>query len=281
MVSVIIPTYNRADFLREALTSVLAQTWFRDKGPERFEVVVVDDGSTDATSDVVHPFREEIRFFRQEQNRGVSTARNLGLAVAKGEFVAFLDSDDLWKPEKIEVQMDFLETHPDAQVCQTEEIWIRKGVRVNPRKKHQNFSGWVFEKYLPLCLLSLSAALFRRDVFETIGVFDETLPVCEDYDLGLRLSHRYPVYLINEKLTVKRGGHQDQLSRAVWGMDRYRIQALKKALALPLSEKQRDLVRQEIVCKCRILIKGFVKRGKTEEAAEYKKLVLEIGKNSL
>jgi GT2 family glycosyltransferase len=144
---------------------------------------------------------------------------------------------------------------------------------VNPKKRHQKYSGWIFDKVLPLCLISLSSALFRREVFEEIGLFDEDFPVCEDYDFGIRLAYQYPVYFLTRPLIIKRGGHEDQLSRRYWGMDRFRIKALEKALAMGLLPHQRDLVRAEIIKKSQVLAKGFTKRGKTTEAEKYRKLI--------
>ncbi len=271
-VSVIIPAYNRAGFLREALESVRRQTYFLREEGRSCEVLVVDDGSTDGTAAVAASWPGSVRLIQQE-HRGVSAARNRGLASADGKFIAFLDSDDLWDPRKLEIQTAYLRTHPKAVLSLTEEIWIRRGVRVNPRRIHRKYSGWVFERFLPLCLLSLSSALFRREVFEEIGVFDEDLPVCEDYDLGLRLAARYPVHLHPEPLTIKRGGHPDQLSHSTWGMDRFRVRALIKILEGPLTREQKRLVRREIVRKSRILAQGFEKRGKTGEMEYYLDLI--------
>jgi GT2 family glycosyltransferase len=158
-------------------------------------------------------------------------------------------------------------------MCYTEEIWIRNGVFVNPKKRHRKYSGWIFDKVLPLCLISLSSALFRREVFASVGPFDEDLPVCEDYDFGIRLAHRYPVYFLTRPLIVKRGGHKGQLSRKYWGMDRFRIKALEKALSMELTPVERDLVRAEIVKKSRVLMNGLVKRGKTSEAEKYRSCI--------
>ncbi len=266
MISVIIPTYNRAGFLKEAILSVLDQDYFVTH-PD-FELWVVDDGSQDFTRDLVKDFGNKVLYLYQS-NRGVSSARNKGLEVSSGEFVAFLDSDDLWKPQKISRQMDFMCAHPEAVCCCTEEIWIRRGKFVNPKNKHRKYSGWVFDKFLPLCLLSLSSALFRRRIFAEIGSFDEELPACEDYDLGLRLAHSYPVDFIPEPLIVKRGGHVDQLSRKYWGMDRFRVTAILKALQLDLSPQERAWALEELQNKCRVLILGFQKRGKQDSAQTY------------
>jgi len=272
MISVIIPTYNRAPFLKEAVQSVLDQNYFLQNGPSSFELLVVDDGSADTTREIVALFGDKVKY-RFQEHKGVSSARNLGLDLAQGDFIAFLDSDDLWKKDKISTQMSFMRAFPQAQVCCTEEIWIRRGVFANPKKKHQKHSGWIFDKVLALCLLSLSSALFRRRVFEEIGRFDEELPVCEDYDFGIRLSLKYPIYFLPKPLIIKRGGHPDQLSRQYWGMDRFRIKALEKALHVPLDARQERLVRQEIVKKCQILLKGFKKRKSKQDVKKYSLLI--------
>jgi len=264
MISVIIPTYNRASFVEEAIQSVLVQDFFIRNTSIPFELLVIDDGSTDNTKEVVRSFGDKVKYHFQE-HKGVSAARNLGLELTQGDYLAFLDSDDLWKKEKMSTQMSFMKSFPIAKVCYTEETWIRRGVFVNPQKKHQKYSGWIFDKVLPICLLSLSSALFKREVFEEIGKFDEELPACEDYDFAIRLALKYPVYLLQKPLIIKRGGHSDQLSRKYWGMDRFRVKALEKVLNLNLKPEQEILVRQEIVKKYQILAKGFEKRNKQEE----------------
>jgi len=273
MISVIIPTYNRSYSLGEAIQSVLDQDYFtaRDSS-DCLELLVIDDGSTDNTKEIVKSFGNPAKYHFQK-HKGVSAARNLGLSLAKGEFIAFLDSDDLWEREKISAQMSFMEAFPKAKVCYTEEVWIRRGNFVNPKKKHKKYSGWIFDKVLPLCLLSLSSALFRKEIFDEIGDFDEDFPACEDYDLGIRLAQKYPIYLISKSLIVKRGGHPDQLSRKYWGMDRFRVKALEKALHLNLTTHQEMLVRQEIVRKCKILVGGFKKRNKLAEARKYSSII--------
>jgi len=272
MISVIIPAYNRASFLDEAIQSVLDQDYFVQNDSGSFELLVIDDGSTDNTREIVMSFGEKVNYHFQE-HKGVSAARNLGLDLAQGDYLCFLDSDDLWKKEKISVQMSFMKTFPKAKVCYTEETWIRRGVFVNPKKKHQKYSGWIFDKVLPLCLISLSSALFRREVFVEIGKFDEELLACEDYDFGIRLAHKYPIYLLPKPLIIKRGGHSDQLSRKYRAMDGFRVKALEKALQLGLTSPQEKLVRQEIVKKCQILVNGYEKRNNRAEARKYLSLI--------
>jgi glycosyltransferase involved in cell wall biosynthesis len=272
-ISVIIPTYNRAAFLSEAIQSVLDQEYFEDRSSvPLFELLVIDDGSADQTKEIVRAFGENIKYFYQE-HKGISVARNQGLKFSSGEFIAYLDSDDLWLKNKMRAQMSFMEAYPKAMVCYSEEIWMRKGVCVNPGKKHKKYTGWIFERVLPLCLLSLSSALFRRDLFETVGCFDEELPACEDYDFGIRIACRYPIHLIEQPLIIKRGGHPDQLSKKYWGMDRFRVYALEKALELELTPEQRRGVRKELAKKCQILVKGFQKRKKDEELQKYLSLI--------
>ncbi len=199
VVSVIIPTYNRWSMVVEAIESVLAQSY------RLFEVIVIDDGSNDGTVE-----------------------RNCGVAFAQGRYVAFLDSDDIWLPKKLEIQMAFMERHPEIQICQTEEIWVRHGMRVNPKTKHTKPSGDIFRPSLDLCLVSPSAVMLTKCLFKQVGGFDESFPVCEDYDLWLRIGVDHLVPLIRTSLVVKRGGHVDQLSHSMWGMDRYRVESLRK-----------------------------------------------------
>jgi glycosyltransferase involved in cell wall biosynthesis len=259
-------TYNRAPWVPEAVASVLAQTY------RYFEVLVVDDGSTDATLEVLAPFFREIIFLRHPRRRGVSAARNAGVQAARGGWLAFLDSDDLWLPEKLACQIRFLAANPWLNICQTEEIWLRRGQRVNPPVTHRKVGGHIFLPSLQRCLVSPSAVMLRRSLFEAAGGFDERLPAAEDYDLWLRLGWRQEVGLAPAPLVVKRGGHADQLSRQ-WGLDRYRIQALTKLLQeVDLPASYRDAAVKILVEKCSLFAQGCRKRGKMTEAAYYQAL---------
>ena len=265
LVSVIIPTYNRGWVLREAIDSVLAQDY------KNYELIVVDDGSTDDTRKILAAYGRDIIVLRQT-NKGVSAARNRGIAQARGHLVAFLDSDDTWLPRKLSRQIDFFNLHPDAIINQTEEIWIRNNVRVNPKDRHRKPSGMIFDRSLELCLVSPSAVMIKRTLFDAVGVFDENLPACEDYDLWLRISCRFPVHLIDTPLIVKRGGHEDQLSRAP-GLDRFRIQALKKIIeGGQLTASQFRAAVCTLKDKCAIYAGGCRKRGRMAEAASYEAL---------
>ena len=270
-VSVVVPTYNRASRLGETLCSVFNQTY------QDFELIVVDDGSTDDTSKMIQSF-PDVRYVFIKENRGVSRARNEGLAYAKGRYICFLDSDDLWNKRKLQTQVQWMEENIDCQVCYTDEIWIRKGVRVNPMNKHRKYSGDIFRHCLSLCIVSLSSAMLRTGLFDQIGNFDESLPACEDYDLWLRIAMEYTFHLIEEPLIIKHGGHADQLSQKYWGMDRFRVAALKKLLDHNALKGERlRLTRFALVEKCSVLIKGFVKRGKKEDELRYRALIEKYG----
>jgi glycosyltransferase involved in cell wall biosynthesis len=262
MVSVIIPTYNRGWIVKEAIDTVLEQDF------DDYELIVVDDGSDDNTPAILKAYGKKITVLHQP-NKGVSAARNHGIAAASGRLIAFLDSDDLWLPRKLSAQVKFFKDHPDAVVNQTQEHWIRDGVRVNPKIKHHKFSGMIFEKSLALCLVSPSAVMIQKSLFGTVGVFDEDLPACEDYDLWLRISCRYPVHLIETALIIKRGGHADQLSKAT-GLDKYRIQSLVKIIDSDLLTPQQDqAARITLKEKCEVYAGGCRKRGREAEAKYY------------
>lgn len=265
-VSVIIPTYNRAALVTEAVASVLAQT-----RPD-FELLVVDDASTDDTATALAPYAARIRLLRRESRGGVSAARNTGIAAARGEWLTFLDSDDLWLPEKLARQLAFLSENPDLLICQTEETWVRRGVRVNPPLTHRKIGGLIFYQSLERCLVSPSAVILHRRLIEQHGGFDEDLSAAEDYDLWLRLAWRYEIGLLPEPLIVKRGGRPDQLS-AQWGLDRFRIRALLKLLNEPeLPPPYARAARRTLARKCAIYAQGCVKRAKPDEARGYQEL---------
>ena len=264
-VSVIIPTYNRGWIVRDAIDSVLGQTY------ADFELIVVDDGSSDRTPPILDAYGDRLRVIRQA-NRGVSAARNRGIGESSGTLIALLDSDDIWLPKKLAVQVDFFKRNPAALICQTEEIWIRNGLRVNPGKRHRKPSGMIFERSLELCLVSPSAVMVRRELFEKVGLFDESLPACEDYDLWLRVGCRFPVHLIDRPLTIKRGGHEDQLSRQS-SLDKYRIRSLVKLIeSARLTPIQRNAAVIALRKKCAVYATGCLKRGRLEEALHYTSL---------
>ncbi|MEA3332262.1 MAG: glycosyltransferase [Pseudomonadota bacterium] len=272
LVSAIIPTFNRAQSLMRAVDSVLAQSW------SNLEIIVVDDGSTDNSAELLRKrFGACIRILQLPRNRGVSYARNRGFELSRGSFIAFLDSDDLWQPLKTERQLAFMQAQADILISQTDEIWIRNGKRVNPCKHHQKPSGSIFTECLPLCVVSPSAVMMRRCFFVQMGLFDEALPACEDYDLWLRTACRYPIPLLAEKLVTKYGGHNDQLSRTIPALDRYRICSLLKIINSGiLIPSQKTSAIAILKSKSKIYLKGCRKRGRIGEAATLEQLIQKL-----
>jgi GT2 family glycosyltransferase len=274
LISVIVPTFNRWPVLLRAVDSVLAQS-FRD-----FELIVVDDGSTDGTSEQLQKSGLPLSLFVTER-RGVAAARNFGVSRSCGHYLAFLDSDDAWLPRKLETQAGFMNGHPDVKICQTDEIWIRNGVRVNAKAVHRKPSGDIYPRCLKLCLVSPSAVMMTRGLSESFSGFDESFPVCEDYELWLRIGVKIPVPLIADPLVVKYGGHPDQLSRSIWGMDRYRVLALQKLLRSGCLDAARRTVAIDVLArKTAILAQGARKRGREEEARGYEAALAEFDREN-
>jgi glycosyltransferase involved in cell wall biosynthesis len=262
LVSVIIPTYNRAWILKTAIDSVLSQVY------PNIELIVIDDGSQDNTQELLKDYGDQIVVLYQE-NAGVSAARNLGIKKSRGEFIALLDSDDAWDKRKISCQMEFFMANPQALICQTEEIWIRNGKRVNPKTKHKKPSGMIFEQSLNLCLVSPSAVMMKRELFDIKGFFNEEFIVCEDYDLWLRIAATISVFLIDKPYTIKKGGHKDQLS-SFHSQDKFRIRSLKNLLTTgDLTLDQALKTKKVLKKKCVIYGNGCIKRGRHEEGEYY------------
>ena len=264
-VSVIIPTYNRKHTLKRAIQSVYIQSL------PPFEIIVVDDGSNDGTKEWVKQKYPDIKYIYQK-NSGVSSARNKGIKIARGDWIALLDSDDEWLPNKLNEQINKIKLNLDVKILHSNEIWIRNGVRVNQMKKHKKFGGYIFEKCLDICRISPSSVMLKKAIFDDIGTFDESLKVCEDYDLWLRITSKYPVCFLDIPLIKKYGGHSDQLSKAHDGIEFYRIQSLQKILESKiLSKSQTLLAINMMVNKMNIYASGLEKRNKTEELSKLKK----------
>ena len=266
-ISVIIPTYNRKHTLQRAIDSVLVQTF------KPFEIIIVDDGSEDGTREWLLQNYPSVQYIHQPNN-GVSSARNKGIQISQGSWIALLDSDDEWMPEKLEYQSRFVEVNKDSSFCHTNEIWIRNGVRVNQMKKHKKYGGDIFKHCLDICRISPSSSIINKDVFEEVGAFDESLTVCEDYDLWLRVTAKFNILFLDEPLIKKYGGHLDQLSRVPEGIEQYRIRSLEKILSMGLlTETQFRSAKDMLIHKLNIYAKGLKKRDKYEELTSTEKKI--------
>ena len=272
LISVIIPTYNRASTIVRAVESVLNQTY------SNIELIVVDDGSTDETNQLLSPYilNRSVTYHKFE-NSGVAGARNIGAALARGNWLAFLDSDDEWLLNKLTEQMDFLSTHSKLQIVYTDEIWIRNGVQVNKKNHHQKMGGMIFGECLKQCLIAPSSVLLSKKLFDEMSGFDDNYVVCEDYDLWLRISSKYEIGFINKMLIKKYGGHSDQLSTRFFAMDNFRIKSMQNILCdKNLSQLQREQVISMMKEKGEILIKGYLKHENFEAAEEIKKILSDV-----
>jgi glycosyltransferase involved in cell wall biosynthesis len=265
-ISVIIPTYNRRAMLLEAINSVLAQS------VREFELIVVDDGSTDGTAEELMRLGEAVRGERIE-HRGPAAARNRGVEMARAPLIAFLDSDDLWAPTKLERQLAFMHENPGYAISQSDEIWIRNGRRVNPGVRHRKRAGDIFIASLRTCLISMSAMMMRADLFRSLGGFDEIMMAAEDYDLWLRILIDHEAGLLDEPLVTRRGGHCDQTSSTTPAIDRFRILSLTKLLADDqLSPARRSALVEVLAEKCRIYAGGLARRGRIDQARLYESI---------
>ena len=210
-VSTIIPTYNCAAHLAAAVESVLAQSY------RSFEIIVVDDGSTDQTQLVLNPYRDRIQYVYQE-NKGEPAARNSGLQVAKGDYIAFLDADDLWLPEKLELQMKYFDDHADCGLVYTDmKIFDERGIAHESVKTWLGMSppsGDVFLHLFQETLFCPGAAVFRRECAEKVGPFDETFIVGCDYEMWLRMARHFRFGYVDRPLLMYRQ-HAAQATRSI------------------------------------------------------------------
>ena len=263
-ISVIIPTYNRCDLLKRAINSVIKQTIT----PK--EIIIVDNGSTDQTYQMVSSLFPEINYFI-EKKRGVSAARNKGILESKSKWIAFLDSDDAWKPTKLEKQMEFSIFNQDKyRIIHTDENWYRNKKFLNQLKKHKKSGGNIFKNSLQLCCISPSSVVLKKQIFDDYGLFDENLEVCEDYDMWIRITSKEEVGFLDSPLVLKYGGHSDQLSKKFWGMDRFRIKSLEKNLKNEhFSKSQKINVLDTLIEKLTIVSSGALKRGNKETFKKY------------
>ncbi len=271
-VDVIIPCYNRAETIERAVASVFNQTY------PHFNLYVIDDGSTDKTGDLMNPYLKYDHFhYLKQANSGVSAARNLGIKNSQSPWVAFLDSDDEWLPHKLEAQIKFIQQNPETRFVHSNEIWIRNGVRVNPKVKFDKSNNDLFRRSLEMCLISPSTTMIERILLQENGLFDESFEICEDYDLWLKILAKIEVGFIPDHLVKKYGGHEDQLSTKYTAMDLWRIRSLIKLLEVAaLSSEKEEQVRAEITKKAEILTAGLIKHKQTDQLNKLQEMLNRI-----
>lgn len=255
-ISVVIPVFNRFAPLIKCVESVKNQT------TEVGEIIVVDDGSEELFAGDIHEFchASEISLHILSGNSGVSVARNLGIKKAKGSWIALLDSDDLWTEDKISSQIEFLNVHQNLRIAQSQETWMRQGKFIKPKAHHQKPSGDIWKQSLELCLVSPSAVIFEKELFDNYGPFDESMRSCEDYDLWLRIARHEPFGLVKKATVIKQGGHSDQLSAAYNRIDDFRIYSLIKNAISESSIDHKSALLEQALKKLSVIRNGAIKR---------------------
>ena len=263
-ISVVIPTLNRINTLQRALDSVINQTY------KPAEIIVVDNGSSDGTIKFLREQYPKITILT-ENKIGVSSARNKGIKKSINQWIALLDSDDAWHPRKLEIQTSMLDSAlKEYNLIHTDEVWFRNNKHINQMKKHKKQGGYIFERCLSLCCISPSSVLFKKNILDKVGLFDESLPVCEDYDMWLKICSSEEVLFAQDKLTYKYGGHKDQLSKSYWGMDRFRIKSIENIIKnFDLTYKQKKQAKKELIKKLKIIINGAFKRNNLSIVNEF------------
>ena len=263
-ISVVIPTLNRINTLQRALDSVINQTY------KAAEIIVVDNGSSDGTLKFLREQYPKI-IILTENKIGVSSARNKGIKKSINQWIALLDSDDAWHPRKLEIQTSMLDSAlKEYNLIHTDEVWFRNNKHINQMKKHKKQGGYIFERCLSLCCISPSSVLFKKNILDKVGLFDESLPVCEDYDMWLKICSSEEVLFAQDKLTYKYGGHKDQLSKSYWGMDRFRIKSIENIIKnFDLTYKQKKQAKKELIKKLKIIINGAFKRNNLSIVNEF------------
>jgi glycosyltransferase involved in cell wall biosynthesis len=230
ILSVVILTYRCAQYLPEAIESVLAQT-YRD-----FEIIVVDDGSTDNTQEVLARYGDQIRVIRQS-NQGSAAARNAGILTARGEYIAFLDADDVWLPKKLEKQVSLIEERPEVGwVYSDHRQFDESGLRASSFFEQNGLrpppEGWILRKLVWDCITSTITVLARASCFREVGLFHTSLPRGQDYDMWLRLAGRFPVGCLDEVLALYREHSAQVTSRTRSGLIEYHTWRVLRKFAL-------------------------------------------------
>ena len=275
-VSAVIPVYNRLELLKEAAGSVFRQTW------KDLELIIADDGSDSRIRQWEKELYSEklpipVKFIYLSHTGFPGLVRNRGAEAASGQYLAFLDSDDLWLPEKIEKQVRFFKENPSLKIVHTREKWDRNGKEVSQSGQKHKRSGDIFSDALKKCIIGPSTVMIQKDYFYSLGGFREDLEIAEDYELWLRITAESSIGYIDEQLTVKRAGYCEQLSEKYGQIEIFRLKALHTLIGNgAFSAERKYAAKEEFRNKAKIYAAGCRKRGRNEEAEFYERLIQSV-----
>ncbi len=259
LISVIIPVFGRFNLFQEAVESVLRQSF------KEYELIIVDDGSNDPRIEWFS-LSNKAKYLRIEHSGRPGLVRNRGVEIAKGKFIAFLDSDDLWNFKKLEIQYEFLRKNKRFRISHTRELWIKEGKIISQKKQKHKREGNIFIDALKKCIVGPSTVMLEKKLFEEIGGFREDLEIAEDYELWLRVLSKHEIGYIDLPLTIKRAGKWFQLSKKYEQIEIFRIEGLKKLVEDNFFEREKLLLaKNELLRKIEIYKRGLLKRNKTQE----------------
>jgi len=255
--------------LREAAGSVLNQTY------EDLELIIVDDGSDDKAAGLTggaegffQDFR--VRVIHLEHTGLPGLVRNRGSEAARGRHLAFLDSDDIWEKNKLELQTNYFKAHPDIRICHTRELWLRNGKEISQAGQNHQRGGMIFQDALIKCIIGPSTVVMERSLFEETGGFREDMEIAEDYEYWLRITSFLEIGYIDTPLITKRAGHGSQLSEKYGHIEYFRIMGLKDLVDRGFFPgKMQVSAGKELARKCGIYAAGCEKRGKIKEAEKF------------
>lgn len=286
--SIIIPIYNRPNIAQRAILSVLQQTY------SAYQCIIIEDGSCNPLPNFfLKKILKDKRFsyLKLKQNKGVSHARNVGIKTSKYSKICFLDSDDEWQKDKLEKDTEFISQNKNFLVSHSDSIWIRKGEKVNLPQKFNFNNGFIFHQSLKHCMIAMSNIVIDKKIFQQVGLFNEKLPTCEDYELLLKITSLYPIGKINKKLVIRHQNYLgEKLSFSLEGkkteckiskreskqlssnlkMDQLRILALQNFISFSKNNILKYFAKREILRRCWILIHGLKKKKKFFSLLYYK-----------
>ena len=261
-VSVIIHTYNNEKFIAETVESVLNQTY------KDYEIIVVDDGSADGTRDALVPYMQKIRYHYKE-NGGIASAKNAGISLSETEFVAFLDHDDLWAPDKLQLQMEHFNENPQIGLVYAKYTSFRDGkeLRTKPEK---GYSGWIFKELLSKSFIQTSTVVVKRECLDAVGPYDETFSLGDEYDMFLRIARKFQCGFVDKGLTRYRV-HDTNASNNDFLFDNENLGVYKKIYNnfTDLDGVEKKILRKRIARYSMKVAEGLYRQGKQEESKKY------------